>query len=124
MIPAPRNFFKNDPKSPIDLSEEHRRKLDFMTYSEPFKAKHEGATMRTREMNLRLLKFIYDYRQENGFPPSVREICSELGYESTSSGKTLLENTQKRGWIQVNTKIPRGIKILAEGLAVLEEEMQ
>ena len=80
--------------------------------------------MRHREMGVRLIKFLYEYKEENGFPPSVREICAELGYTSSSSGKTLLEVTQKRGWIQVNTKIPRGIKILDEGMAVIQEEIQ
>jgi repressor LexA len=80
--------------------------------------------MRHREMGVRLIKFLYEYKEENGFPPSVREICAELGYTSSSSGKTLLEITQKRGWIQVNTKIPRGIKILDEGMAVIQEEIQ
>jgi hypothetical protein len=46
-----------------------------------------------------------------------------LGYNSSSSGKTLLEITEKRGWLQVNTKIPRGIKILEEGMTVLQEEI-
>jgi len=95
-----------------------------MTNPKPYIAKNDGATMRHRQMSLRLVKFIYKYREENGFPPSVREICAEMGYNSTSSGKTLLENTQKRGWIQVNTKIPRGIKILDEGIAVLQQEIQ
>jgi repressor LexA len=79
--------------------------------------------MRHREMGLRLLKYVYEYREENGFPPSVREICAKLGYNSTSSGKTLLEITESRGWLQVNTKIPRGIKILEEGMTVLQEEI-
>lgn len=79
--------------------------------------------MRHREMGVRLLKFVYEYREENGFPPSVREICAELGYGSTSSGKTLLESAEKRGWLQVNTKIPRGIKILEDGMTVIREEI-
>jgi repressor LexA len=79
--------------------------------------------MRHREMGVRLLRFVYEYREENGFPPSVREICAKLGYNSSSSGKTLLEITEKRGWLQVNTKIPRGIKILEEGMTVLQEEI-
>jgi repressor LexA len=79
--------------------------------------------MRHREMGLRLLKYVYEYREENGFPPSVREICAELGYNSSSSGKTLLEVAEKRGWLLVNTKIPRGIKILEEGMTVLRQEI-
>lgn len=94
-----------------------------MSNSKPYKAKNKGITMKHREMGLRLLKFIYDYREHNGFPPSVREICTELGYASTSSGKTLLEVAEKRGWIQVNTKIPRGIKILEAGMLVIKEEI-
>ena len=89
----------------------------------PYTPRHDGVTMRHREMGLRLLKFVYEYREENGFPPSVREICTELGYHSTSSGKTLLEVAEKRGWLQVNTKIPRGIKILEEGMTVLRQEI-
>jgi repressor LexA len=89
----------------------------------PYTPRHDGVTMRHREMGLRLLKFVYEYREENGFPPSVREICAELGYNSSSSGKTLLEVAEKRGWLLVNTKIPRGIKILEEGMTVLRQEI-
>ena len=89
----------------------------------PYTPTHDGVTMRHREMGLRLLKYVYEYREENGFPPSVREICAELGYNSSSSGKTLLEVAEKRGWLLVNTKIPRGIKILEEGMTVLLQEI-
>ena len=89
----------------------------------PYTPTHDGVTMRHREMGLRLLKYVYEYREENGFPPSVREICAELGYNSSSSGKTLLEVAEKRGWLLVNTKIPRGIKILEEGMTVLRQEI-
>lgn len=89
----------------------------------PYTSTHDGFTMRHREMGLRLLKYVYEYREENGFPPSVREICAELGYNSSSSGKTLLEVAEKRGWLLVNTKIPRGIKILEEGMTVLRQEI-
>jgi SOS-response transcriptional repressor LexA len=93
-----------------------------MNNPRPYKAKNEGVTMLHREMGLRLLKYVYDYRSENGFPPSVREICAELGYNSTSSGKSLLERTEKRGWISVNSGIPRGIKIMPEGIEILTDE--
>ena len=89
----------------------------------PYTPTHDGVTMRHREMGLRLLKYVYEYREENGFPPSVREICAELGYNSSSSGKTLLEVAEKRGWLLVNTKIPRGIKILEEGMTVIRQEI-
>ena len=89
----------------------------------PYTPTHDGVTMRHREMGLRLLKYVYEYREENGFPPSVREICAELGYNSSSSGTTLLEVAEKRGWLLVNTKIPRGIKILEEGMTVLRQEI-
>ena len=89
----------------------------------PYTPTHDGVTMRHREMGLRLLKYVYEYREENGFPPSVREICVKLGYNSSSSGKTLLEVAEKRGWLLVNTKIPRGIKILEEGMTVIRQEI-
>ena len=114
---------ENDQK-PDKFIQELPRKLNIMTNPQPYTAKNDGVTMRHREMGLRLLRFVYKYREENGFPPSVREICAEMGYSSTSSGKTLLEVTEKRGWLQVNTKIPRGIKILEEGMTVLQQEIQ
>lgn len=89
----------------------------------PYTSTHDGVTMRHREMGLRLLKYVYEYREENGFPPSVREICAKLGYNSSSSGKTLLEVAEKRGWLLINTKIPRGIKILEEGMTVIRQEI-
>jgi SOS-response transcriptional repressor LexA len=94
-----------------------------MVNPRPYIAKNDGVTMGHREMGVRLLKFIYEYREENGYPPSVREICAKLGYNSTSSGKTLLERTEARGWISVNTKTPRGIKILSDGMEVIRDEV-
>src|SRR5690606_39118067 len=54
-----------------------------------------GLTLR----QVRLLAFIRDYTQKNGYSPGVREMQAELGLQSKSGVVRLLDALQERGRI-------------------------
>ncbi len=47
-----------------------------------------------------VLDFVEDYLNDNGFPPSVREICSAIGIKSTASCQYYLKKLEQRGDIK------------------------
>ena len=59
---------------------------------------------------------IYEFlaeRQQNGVPPSVREICSAVGLRSTSSVQANLIALEKAGYIERgDPKLKRSIRVL------------
>ncbi len=59
-----------------------------------------------------ILEFLQKEIEENGFPPTVREICKAVGLSSTSTVHSHLEILQKKGYIQKNALKPRALKVL------------
>lgn len=47
-----------------------------------------------------VLDFVENYVSDNGFPPSVREICAALGIKSTASCQYYLKKLEQRGDIK------------------------
>ena len=48
----------------------------------------------------RVYNFTVEYIQDNGFPPSVREICSHLNIKSTATAYSYLEKLKDKGAIE------------------------
>lgn len=65
----------------------------------------------SRERQDRILQFLEIYSQENGYPPTVREIGKELGIESTSLVSFYLTQLEKKGHISRDPAISRGIRL-------------
>lgn len=63
-----------------------------------------------RRVFLFLKEFIYD----NGYPPSVREVCDAVGAKSTSTVHGHLIRLEKKGLIRRDPAKPRAIEILDE----------
>lgn len=61
-----------------------------------------------------ILDYIYDFFRENGYPPSVREICKATGLRSTATVHNYLLQLEKKGYINRNPQKPRAIEILDE----------
>src|SRR6266540_2055533 len=57
-----------------------------------------GEELTTRQR--RILEFIRDAVNERGYPPSIREICDEVGLTSTSSVHSQLQTLEKKGFIR------------------------
>jgi repressor LexA len=57
-----------------------------------------------------IFKFLLDYVQENGFPPSIREIGERFSIGSLRGVTVHLDALEKKGYIQ-RSNTPRSIKI-------------
>ncbi|EMS73207.1 transcriptional repressor LexA [Ruminiclostridium cellobioparum] len=59
-----------------------------------------------------ILDYVNKCVYENGYPPSVREICAAVGFKSTSTVHAYLQKLTDNGVLQKDPTKPRAIKIL------------
>ncbi len=59
---------------------------------------------------------ICDAIRANGYPPSVREICSDVGLKSSATVHNHLISLEKKGYIRRDPAKPRAIEILNEDI--------
>lgn len=64
------------------------------------------------EKQQQILDFLNKQVAENGYPPSVREICSAVGLKSTSTVHAYLEKLKQEGMIKKDPTKPRALKVL------------
>ena len=67
--------------------------------------------MTLSERQERILAFIREYRDEHGFPPTIREIGKAVGISSTSVVKYNLERLEEKGKIERSDEISRGLRL-------------
>ena len=70
--------------------------------------------MKKKELNDKLNKvyqYTSDYIKENGFPPSVREICAKLNIKSTATAYSYIEKLQSKGLLDKCPNKKRAIKL-------------
>ncbi len=63
------------------------------------------------ERHQRILDFLQAYQHENKYPPSIREIGEKTGISSTSVVNYYLDQLEKRGLIERDRKISRGVRL-------------
>lgn len=59
-----------------------------------------------------ILDFVNRQVEEKGYPPSVREICSAVGFKSTSTVHGYLEKLKKNGLIMKDPTKPRALRVI------------
>lgn len=59
-----------------------------------------------------ILDFVNSQVEEKGYPPSVREICSAVGFRSTSTVHGYLEKLEKSGLIFKDPTKPRALRVV------------
>ena len=59
-----------------------------------------------------ILTFIHQFREENGYPPTLREIGKKFGISSTFGVKRHLEALVKKGFLTIESNASRGINLL------------
>ncbi|HPL30996.1 MAG TPA: MarR family transcriptional regulator, partial [Anaerolineae bacterium] len=70
-----------------------------------------------------VLEFIERHIRENGYPPTLREIGSEVGISSTSVVNYNLNVLQKKGLLVRTQEASRGLRLVAqEGMPVAEPD--
>jgi repressor LexA len=65
-------------------------------------------------------KRVYDFirqRIEDGFAPTVREICSQLGFRSTSTAHRYIASLSRKGLIEKGDNQNRAIRLAGKGAA-------
>jgi repressor LexA len=60
----------------------------------------------------KVLDFVNTQVNENGYPPSIREICTAVGLKSTSTAHSYIVKLEKMGLIQKDPSKPRALKLL------------
>ena len=63
------------------------------------------------ERHQKILDFLQAYQRENRYPPSIREIGEKTGISSTSVVNYYLDQLEKKGLIQRDRKISRGVRV-------------
>ena len=62
-----------------------------------------------------VLEFINRYNDENGFPPTVREICKELGIKSTATAYDYINRLKEAGHLNKAEKKKRAVAVRSGG---------
>jgi repressor LexA len=70
--------------------------------------KQSGLSDRKR----RILEYLGEYQVQFGFPPSIREIGEKTGITSTSVVNYYLDQLEKAGYIERESHISRGIRLV------------
>src|SRR5690348_3540223 len=73
----------------------------------------QDLTKRQRE----ILDFIQVYLDDNGYPPTVRDIGGAVGLTSSSTVHAHLANLEKAGAIRRDPTKPRALEVLAGGVS-------
>lgn len=64
------------------------------------------------EKELKTLNYISEEVEAKGYPPSIREICQEIGFRSTSTAYSCLKNLEDKGYIRKDPSKPRAIEVI------------
>ena len=51
------------------------------------------------EKKEKVLKFVTEFAEINGYPPTIREICKEFNFKSSSTGQMYLDRLKQDGLI-------------------------
>jgi repressor LexA len=76
------------------------------------------------ERQERMLEFIGDFIREYRFPPTIRQIGEEVGISSTSVVKYNLDALERKGYIERDREISRGIRLVEEFAERMAEVIQ
>jgi len=72
------------------------------------------------EKHIRVLEFINKYQTEFGRPPSIREIGEKVNISSTSVVNYYLEQLEKKGYIERDNRVSRGMRLTDKVKEVLQ----
>ena len=77
------------------------------------------AELKEREKNV--LEFIKQQIRQNGYPPTVRDICAALGIRSTSTAQKSMIILEKEGYIRKQAGKKRAFEVVADGEQAAEK---
>ncbi len=74
------------------------------------------------ERQQEILSFILQFRDENGYPPTLREMGKRFGISSTFGVKRHLDALVKKGYLNIESNASRGISVVRDEPVKIEEE--
>ncbi len=77
---------------------------------------------RLSERQQKILEFLNEYVEENGYPPSIREIGTATGTSSTSVVSYNLKRLEERGYLNRDRQVSRGLKLTSMARAEMTPE--
>jgi repressor LexA len=69
------------------------------------------------ERHQKILEFLQEYQRANKYPPSIREIGEKTGISSTSVVNYYLDQLEKKGMIERDRKISRGVRLSGSNIS-------
>jgi len=75
--------------------------------------------LRLPNPKMKILEFVREFVSDRGYPPSIREIASGLGYQSTKAVKVHLDDLAAQGLIKRKEGHARAIQIEPWGIPIL-----
>ncbi len=69
--------------------------------------------MKSDDRQSQIMMYISDYLANNGYPPTVREICQGVGLKSPSTVHGYLLKLEERGLIERRPERKRALHIVA-----------
>jgi len=69
------------------------------------------------ERHQKILDFLQEYQRANKYPPSIREIGEKTGISSTSVVNHYLDQLEKKGMIERDRKISRGVRLSGSNIS-------
>jgi repressor LexA len=73
------------------------------------------------ERQSRILEFFHLFQQEQGYPPTIREIGKAVGISSTSVVNYNLNRLQEMGYIERAESVSRGLRLLEPALVLFQD---
>jgi len=64
------------------------------------------------ERQIKILEVLERYSNQNGYPPSIREICDKADISSTSVVNYYLNQLEESGYIERDGRVSRGIRLI------------
>jgi repressor LexA len=64
------------------------------------------------ERQRRIMEVLERFQNQNGYPPSIREICDQADISSTSVVNYYLEQLEEKGYIERDRRVSRGVRLL------------
>lgn len=58
-----------------------------------------------------VLRFIENFSDENGYAPTVREICAAMGFKSTATAYNYVDRLRERGYLQKTDNKKRAVAV-------------
>lgn len=83
--------------------------------NETNKKKQKKLNQQNNNRQEKIVKFIIDYSEKNGYPPTMREVANEIDVSSSSTIHKILHACQEDGLIVITKGILRSMKVTPKG---------